>query len=303
MGDALDTDVLIVGAGPTGLMLANQLARRGLTPLIIDRHAGPARETRALGVQARTLEIYEKLGIVDRALELGKRGTGANLWADGKRRGRVPLGDAGRACHAVSVHPDPRPGRQRTHHGREAARARHRGAMEHRAHRHRAARRQGHRDAEAARRFFAHARCRLGRRLRRRAQRRARAQRHRVSGRAVRARVLRRRRRDDRHDGARRSQHLPLARGIPSFLSDARREPLAHRRHRAAGAARSRRAHVRRGRAVDTRRSGRRARIPFVHVVLDVPHPSSRAPRTSATAAASCSAMPRTSTARSARRA
>ena len=96
MGDALDTDVLIVGAGPTGLMLANQLARRGLTPLIIDRHAGPARETRALGVQARTLEIYEKLGIVYRALELGKRGTGANLWSDGKRRGRVPLGDAGR---------------------------------------------------------------------------------------------------------------------------------------------------------------------------------------------------------------
>src|SRR3954471_11600181 len=92
----VDVDVLIVGAGPTGLMLANQLARRGIKPLIIDRHAGPARETRALGVQARTLEIYEKLGIVYRALELGKRGTGANLWAEGKRKGRVPLGDAGR---------------------------------------------------------------------------------------------------------------------------------------------------------------------------------------------------------------
>ena len=54
----MDTDVLIAGAGPTGLMLANQLARRGVRVLIIDRHAGPARETRALGVQARTLEIY-----------------------------------------------------------------------------------------------------------------------------------------------------------------------------------------------------------------------------------------------------
>ena len=42
----MDTDILVVGAGPTGLMLANQLARRGLAPLIIDRHAGPARETR-----------------------------------------------------------------------------------------------------------------------------------------------------------------------------------------------------------------------------------------------------------------
>ncbi|HKE49742.1 MAG TPA: FAD-dependent monooxygenase [Rhodanobacteraceae bacterium] len=92
----MDTDILIVGAGPTGLMLANQLTRRGIRNVIIDRHAGPARETRALGVQARTLEIYEKLGVVYRALELGKRGTGANLWAEGKRKGRVPLGDAGR---------------------------------------------------------------------------------------------------------------------------------------------------------------------------------------------------------------
>jgi len=93
----MDTDVLIVGAGPTGLMLANQLARRGVRALIIDRHAGPSRQTRALGVQARTLEIYAKLGIVDRALELGKPATGGNLWAQGRKTARVPLGDAGRA--------------------------------------------------------------------------------------------------------------------------------------------------------------------------------------------------------------
>ena len=92
----LNTDVLIVGAGPTGLMLANQLARRGVRALIIDRHAGPALQTRALGVQARTLEIYAQLGIVDRALELGKRATGANLWAEGRRTARVPVGDIGR---------------------------------------------------------------------------------------------------------------------------------------------------------------------------------------------------------------
>ena len=78
---SFETDVLIVGAGPTGLMLANQLGRRGIRARIIDRHAGPARETRALGVQARTLEIYSKLGIVERALELGKRGDGANIWS------------------------------------------------------------------------------------------------------------------------------------------------------------------------------------------------------------------------------
>jgi 2-polyprenyl-6-methoxyphenol hydroxylase-like FAD-dependent oxidoreductase len=92
----MDTDVLIVGAGPTGLMLANQLARRGISARIIDRHAGPAIQTRALGVQARTLEIYSHLGIVDRALELGKRATGANMWAHGRRAARVPLGDIGR---------------------------------------------------------------------------------------------------------------------------------------------------------------------------------------------------------------
>jgi 2-polyprenyl-6-methoxyphenol hydroxylase-like FAD-dependent oxidoreductase len=93
---SLDTDVLVVGAGPTGLMLACQLARRGVRTLIIDRHAEPARETRALGVQARTLEIYARLGVGDRALELGKRGTGANMWAQGRKMARVPLGEAGR---------------------------------------------------------------------------------------------------------------------------------------------------------------------------------------------------------------
>src|SRR5215470_395946 len=91
----MNTEVLIVGAGPTGLMLANQLVRRGIRALIIDRHTGPSIETRALGVQARTLEIYSQLGIVDRALELGKRGTGGNIWAEGQRRARVGLSDAG----------------------------------------------------------------------------------------------------------------------------------------------------------------------------------------------------------------
>jgi len=91
----MDTDVLVVGAGPTGLMLANQLVRRGIRTLIIDRHAGPSVETKALGVQARTLEIYSHLGIVDRALELGKRSSGGNIWADGQHRARVALSDAG----------------------------------------------------------------------------------------------------------------------------------------------------------------------------------------------------------------
>src|SRR6202165_2206998 len=92
----MDTDVLVVGAGPTGLMLANQLVRRGVRALIIDRHAGPSLQTRALGGQARTLEIYARPGIVERALALGKRATGANMWVQGRRAARILFGDTGR---------------------------------------------------------------------------------------------------------------------------------------------------------------------------------------------------------------
>ncbi|MFA6262672.1 MAG: FAD-dependent monooxygenase [Bacteroidia bacterium] len=91
----MDTDVLIIGAGPTGLMLANQLVRRGVRCVIVDRHAGPSLQTRALGVQARTLEIYAALGIAGQALALGRRATGANLWSAGRKSARVPLGEAG----------------------------------------------------------------------------------------------------------------------------------------------------------------------------------------------------------------
>src|SRR6185436_9293319 len=86
----MDTDVLVVGAGPTGLMLANQLGRRGVRTLIIDRHAGPSVQTRSLGVQARTLEIYSKLGNGQRALHLGKRARGAELWSLWRRHARIP---------------------------------------------------------------------------------------------------------------------------------------------------------------------------------------------------------------------
>jgi 2-polyprenyl-6-methoxyphenol hydroxylase-like FAD-dependent oxidoreductase len=94
------TDVLIVGAGPTGLMLANQLGRRGVRAMIIDRHSGPAQQTRAMAVHARTLEIYAKLGIADRALELGRPGTGANMWSQGRLKARIPLSGMGNGLSA-----------------------------------------------------------------------------------------------------------------------------------------------------------------------------------------------------------
>jgi 2-polyprenyl-6-methoxyphenol hydroxylase-like FAD-dependent oxidoreductase len=91
----MDTDVLVVGAGPTGLMLANQLARRGIRFEIIDRHSGPAQQTRAMAVHARTLEIYMKLGVAEEAVARGAIGTGASMWAGGKWRAHIPIGDIG----------------------------------------------------------------------------------------------------------------------------------------------------------------------------------------------------------------
>ena len=92
-----EIDILVVGAGPTGLMLANQLARRGLKPLIIDRHAGPAEQTRAMAVQARTMEIYANMGVIDEALARGAVTGAANMWANGRWTARVPIGDIGRS--------------------------------------------------------------------------------------------------------------------------------------------------------------------------------------------------------------
>src|SRR5262245_28668331 len=93
----MDTEVLIVGAGPTGLMLANQLARRGVRPMIIDRHSGPAQQSRAMAVQARTLEIYARMGIIEPALARGARASGANMWTNGRWAARIPVGDIGQS--------------------------------------------------------------------------------------------------------------------------------------------------------------------------------------------------------------
>jgi 2-polyprenyl-6-methoxyphenol hydroxylase-like FAD-dependent oxidoreductase len=81
-------------------MLANQLARRGVSVLVVERNPGPSVRTKALAVQARTLEIYDRLGVAGRALELGIQAAGANMWVGGRRAVRVPLGDIGRDLSA-----------------------------------------------------------------------------------------------------------------------------------------------------------------------------------------------------------
>ena len=76
--------VLIVGAGPTGLMMACQLALRGIPFRIIDRRTGPTKLSKALVVQARTLEIFEQMGISAAALTQGQTATGINFIMAGR---------------------------------------------------------------------------------------------------------------------------------------------------------------------------------------------------------------------------
>lgn len=67
-------DVIIVGAGPTGLALGAELRRRGHAPLILDRQDAGANTSRAAVVHARTLEVLEPLGVVPGLLADGGQG-------------------------------------------------------------------------------------------------------------------------------------------------------------------------------------------------------------------------------------
>ena len=70
-GGSPDVDVLVVGAGPTGLALACDLRRRGLAVRVVERLPRPDVKSRGKGVQPRTLEVFDDLGLVDRVLEAG----------------------------------------------------------------------------------------------------------------------------------------------------------------------------------------------------------------------------------------
>src|SRR4051812_47777434 len=89
------TDVLIVGAGPTGLVLALWLNRLNVRVRIIDKTVEPGTTSRALAVQARTLEFYRQIGIADAVDQRGRHVLAANLWVTGRRVARAVLGDMG----------------------------------------------------------------------------------------------------------------------------------------------------------------------------------------------------------------
>ena len=84
-------DVLVVGAGPTGLVLALWLAKLGVTVRIVDKTGEPGTTSRALAIQARTLELYRQLDLADFVVEHGHKVPAVNLWVRGERAARIPF--------------------------------------------------------------------------------------------------------------------------------------------------------------------------------------------------------------------
>ena len=87
--------VLIIGAGPTGLVLALWLTKLGVRVRIIDTTAEPGTTSRAVAVQARTLELYRQLDLADAVVAAGVTVAGLNLWVSGTKAARLLLGRMG----------------------------------------------------------------------------------------------------------------------------------------------------------------------------------------------------------------
>src|ERR1700758_2921476 len=88
-GSMTASDVLIVGAGPTGLVLALWLAKLGVRGRIFDKTEAPGTTSRALAIQARTLELYRQLDLADAVVERGHKVPAVNLWVKGEPEARL----------------------------------------------------------------------------------------------------------------------------------------------------------------------------------------------------------------------
>jgi 2-polyprenyl-6-methoxyphenol hydroxylase-like FAD-dependent oxidoreductase len=86
-----DVPVLIIGAGPTGLTAALELSRLGIGVRIVDRAPVPSPTSRALGVQARTIELLRVRGVGDEMLRLGNRARATTLYARGEALAAIEL--------------------------------------------------------------------------------------------------------------------------------------------------------------------------------------------------------------------
>src|SRR5260370_28598219 len=81
--------VLIAGAGPTGMMAAIELSRFKIPVRLIEKKAEPETSSRAIGVQARTLELLEQRGLASSLVKYGNPGLAFSLYGDGKRIWRL----------------------------------------------------------------------------------------------------------------------------------------------------------------------------------------------------------------------
>lgn len=91
----LKTQVIIVGAGPTGLSLAAQFIRHNIDFILIEKNEKTTELSKAVVVQARTLEIFKELGIAEEALQQGQITTGMRLFYQGKQKASLDLAGLG----------------------------------------------------------------------------------------------------------------------------------------------------------------------------------------------------------------
>lgn len=88
----MDTDVLIAGAGPIGLTAAIELRRRGIRCRIIDTLTEPPQYAKAVGIQPRTLEVFENMGVLKTILDASTQMRGQIVFSGGAEVGRIDLG-------------------------------------------------------------------------------------------------------------------------------------------------------------------------------------------------------------------
>lgn len=95
--EAMDkqTQVVIIGAGPTGLSLATQLLRYGIDCVILEKNEQTTHLSKAVVVQARTLEIFQELNLAEKAIQEGRVTTALNLFYKGRQKAAINLSGIG----------------------------------------------------------------------------------------------------------------------------------------------------------------------------------------------------------------
>src|SRR6201998_3243114 len=86
-------DVIVVGGGPVGLGAGWQLARHGVHVRVIDKFAQPTDQSRAIAVHARSLDMFDRMGIVDDMLSTGVKAIAMQMHTGGRDLFRIPLGE------------------------------------------------------------------------------------------------------------------------------------------------------------------------------------------------------------------